>query len=52
MKIVFSGPGSTSTGALVVGVLDSNKLTPSAKNFDKQSGGALVRAIKSSSFSG
>jgi leucyl aminopeptidase len=52
MKFVFSGPGTIATGALVIGVLDSNKLTPSAKKLDKKTGGALVRAIKSSSFSG
>jgi leucyl aminopeptidase len=52
MKFVFSGPNTIATGALVVGVLDSNKLTPSAKKIDKKTSGALVRAIKSSSFSG
>ncbi|NQV85264.1 MAG: leucyl aminopeptidase [Rhodospirillales bacterium] len=52
MKIVFSGPGSAATGALVVGVLDGNVLTPSAKDLDKKTGGALVRAIKSGTFKG
>ena len=52
MKFVFSGRGSVATGALVIGVLDTNKLTKSAMDLNKKSGGALVRAIKSSPFNG
>jgi len=52
MKIVFSGPGSAATGALVVGVLDGLKLTPSAKAADKKTGRAIMRAIKASNFKG
>jgi leucyl aminopeptidase len=52
MKIVFSGPGSAATGALVVGVSEGNTLSPSAKDVDKKTGGALKRAIKSGSFKG
>ena len=52
MKIVFSGPGSAATGALVVGVPDGNMLTPSAKDVDQKTGGAIRRAIKSGAFKG
>jgi leucyl aminopeptidase len=52
MKIVFSGPGSAATGALVVGVLDGLKLTPSAKAVDKKTSRAITRAIKASNFKG
>ncbi len=52
MKIVFSGPGSAATGALVVGVLDGLKLTPSAKAVDKKTSRAISRAIKVSNFKG
>ena len=52
MKILFSGPGSAATGALVVGVSDGNTLSSSAKDMDKKTGGALRRAIKSGAFKG
>ena len=52
MKIAFSGPGSAVMGALVVGVLEGGKLTPSAGALDKKTGGALRRAIKSGAFKG
>jgi leucyl aminopeptidase len=52
MKIVFSGPGLAATGALVVGVLEGGKLTPSAKALDRKIGGGLRRAIKAGTFSG
>jgi leucyl aminopeptidase len=52
MKIVFSGPGSAATGALVVGVSDGITLSSSAKEADKKTGGALKRAIKSGAFKG
>ena len=52
MKIVFSGPGSAATGALVVGVLEGNTLTPSAKTLDKKINRGLTRAIKASRFKG
>ena len=45
MKIVFSGPGSAATGALVVGVFDGLKLTPSAKAIDKKTSRTISRAI-------
>ena len=52
MKIAFSGPGSAVMGALVVGVLEGGKLTPSACALDKKTEGALKRAIKSGAFKG
>ena len=52
MKIVFSGPGSAATGALVVGVLDGNTLTPSAMALNKKINRGLSRAIKASRFQG
>ena len=52
MKIVFSGPGLASTGALVVGVLEGGKLSPSAQALDKKTGRCLSRAIKASRFNG
>jgi len=45
-------PGSAATGALVVGVLDGLKLTPSAKAVDKKTSRAITRAIKASNFKG
>ena len=52
MKIIFSEPGSVAMGIMVVGVSNANKLTASAKKMDKRTGGALLRSIKSSSFTG
>ena len=52
MKIVFSGPGSVSSGALAVFATEGAKLTPSAVALDKKTGGALTRAIKASRFIG
>lgn len=52
MNISFAAPSVPTSGALVVGVLEGNKLTPSAANLNKQTGGALERAIAAGSFSG
>jgi leucyl aminopeptidase len=52
MNISFASPSVPSSGALVVGVLAGGKLTPSAANLNKQTDGALERAIVGSSFSG
>ncbi|MEQ8354128.1 MAG: leucyl aminopeptidase [Kiloniellaceae bacterium] len=52
MNISFASPSVPSSGALVVGVMEGAKLTPSAQNLNKQTGGALERAISASSFSG
>ena len=52
MKIVFSEPGSADGGALVVGVQEGLKLTPSARALDKRMKGGLKRAFKVSTFKG
>ena len=52
MKIVFSEPGPAATGALVVGVLEGLKLTPSAVAVDRKTSRAITRAIKASNFKG
>ncbi len=52
MKIVFSAPGLATSGALAVGVLEGGLLTPSAKQVDKKTSGAVKRAIKASRFNG
>ena len=52
MKITFSAPSKPRHGTIVVGVLEGLKLTQSAAALNKQSGGALNRAIKASRFKG
>ncbi|RVU38484.1 leucyl aminopeptidase [Hwanghaeella grinnelliae] len=52
MKISFAEKASPKSGAVVVGVEEGKKLTPSAQELEKASGGALSRAMKASSFTG
>ncbi len=52
MKITFGEPALPKTGAVVVGVLEDGKLTPTAADLDRRSGGALRRAIAAGRFSG
>ncbi|MEA4837175.1 MAG: M17 family peptidase N-terminal domain-containing protein, partial [Rhodospirillaceae bacterium] len=52
MKISFVKPALPSAGALVVGVYDGAVLSPSAKKADDESGGAILRAIAASRFTG
>ena len=52
MKITFAAHSLPSKGALVVGVAQGNKLSPSAAALDKKSGGAIKRAIAASRFAG
>jgi leucyl aminopeptidase len=52
MNIVFAEPGRAKSGTIVVGVLEDRKLTPTAAALDKESGGALTRAIAASRFTG
>ncbi|MDY0241065.1 MAG: leucyl aminopeptidase [Rhodospirillaceae bacterium] len=52
MKISFVKPALPSAGALVVGVYDGVVLSPSAKKADDESGGAILRAIAASRFTG
>ncbi|MGH6948380.1 MAG: leucyl aminopeptidase [Kiloniellales bacterium] len=52
MTIGFAGPSLPKSGALVAGVMENRKLTPSAVRLDKLCGGALTRAMKHSRFDG
>ncbi|MGB8275442.1 MAG: leucyl aminopeptidase [Alphaproteobacteria bacterium] len=52
MKITFSEPSLPSSGTVVVGVLEGNKLTETAAALDKRTGEALSRAIAASRFRG
>jgi leucyl aminopeptidase len=52
MKIAFGEPKEPSAGTIVVGVLEDRKLTPRAAALDKETGGALKRAIAASRFTG
>ncbi len=52
MKISFAEPALPKTGAVVVGVLEESKLTESAADLDKRTGGSLRRAIAASRFTG
>jgi len=52
MKISFSNPKAVTSGVVVVGVNEGNKLSVSAADIDKTSGGFLTRAIKASKFKG
>ncbi len=52
MKITFAKPELPGEGSLVVGVLDGRVLTPTARQVDERTGGALTRAMKASRFKG
>ena len=52
MKISITEPKSTSSGAIVVGVLKGGVLLSTGKKLDKASKGALSKAIKGSRFTG
>ena len=52
MKIAFSNLAVPTTGAAVVAALDGRKLTKSALELNKKTGGAINRAIKASRFKG
>ncbi len=52
MQVSFVTPGQTGSGALVVGVLDGGAMTPTAAKADKETGGALKRAMGASRFRG
>src|SRR5262249_62133491 len=52
MKISFSKIELPPSGAIVVGVYDERKLTPTAAQLDKQSKGAIERALGASRFKG
>src|SRR5215475_9724617 len=52
MKISFSKPEIPEGAAVVVGVYDDRKLTPTATQLDKQTKGAITRALAASRFKG
>src|SRR5262249_60033508 len=52
MKISFSKPEVPEGAAVVVGVYDDRKLTPTAAQLDKQTKGAIGRALAASRFKG
>ena len=52
MKIAFAAPARPKSGTLVVGVLEERKLSPTGAALDKETGGALTRAIAASRFMG
>ncbi len=52
MKISFATPRMPRSGTIVCIVMDDRKLSPSAEKLDKDSGGALTRAIGASRFTG
>ena len=52
MKITFAAITLPKTGALAVPVLEGRKLLPTGSKLDKQTGGALGRAMSASRFKG
>jgi len=52
MKISFANAAVPKTGVVVVGVLEGRTLTSSAQAVDEATDGALMRAIKASTFKG
>src|SRR5579883_191690 len=52
MKIAFAEPAAPKSGTIVVGVLEDRKLTPAGLALDRESGGALERAMAASRFTG
>ena len=52
MKISFAAPRMPRSGTVVVAVMEDRKMSPRALEIDKQSGGALKRAMEGSRFTG
>jgi leucyl aminopeptidase len=52
MKISFTAPALPKSAAIVTGVTKGGKLSPSAADLDKTTGGALTKAIAASRYSG
>lgn len=52
MKVSFAASANPKSGAIVVGVEEGRKLTPSAQVMEEQTAGAISRAMKASRFSG
>ncbi|MBK18006.1 MAG: leucyl aminopeptidase [Rhodospirillaceae bacterium] len=52
MRVTFASPDQKRTGAYVVFAMDGGKLSASAGDLDKATGGGLKRALKNSKFKG
>ncbi len=52
MKISFAAPRMPRSGTVVVAVMEDRKMSPHAIEIDKQSGGAIKRAMEASRFTG
>lgn len=52
MDIIFSAPSTPKSGAIIVGVADTLKLSAKAQELDKKADGALKRAMKAKGFKG
>ena len=52
MKIAFAKPELPASGTVVVGVLEEHRLTPTAQQIDKQTKGAITRALAVGRFKG
>jgi leucyl aminopeptidase len=52
MKIVFSGPAASGTGAVVVAIGEERVFSPAAKELDDKTSGAITRAMAASRFKG
>ena len=52
MKISFAAPRMPRSGTVVVAIMDDRKMSPHAAEIDKQSDGAIARAMQNSRFSG
>ena len=52
MKIAFAKLEQPTSGAIVAGVLEDRNLTPTAAELDRQTGGAVARALAGSRFKG
>ena len=52
MQIGFSKIGFPKQGALVLGVLEENKMLKKTREVDRESGGLIETAMKNSNFSG
>ncbi|HLI22301.1 MAG TPA: leucyl aminopeptidase [Stellaceae bacterium] len=52
MKISFAAPRMPRSGTVVVAIMEDRKMSPHAGDLDKQSGGALKRAMENSRFTG
>ncbi|HEY1503124.1 MAG TPA: leucyl aminopeptidase [Stellaceae bacterium] len=52
MKISFAAPRMPRSGTVVVAIMEDRKMSPHASEIDKQSGGAIKRAMEASRFTG